>query len=499
MTGVRGLPPAIHPVVRSFLADGDRPATLLARWGSPLNLVFPEIFRANLASFRRVLDGSGLAYRIHYAHKANQARAFVRAALDAGIGIDVASPGELASARDAGFPASRIEATGPKGRSFLGQLAEQRVTVNVDNLWELSELIRLARERGWRVPVLVRLCGFGARAAARLSRFGVPAAHYPAVVDLLRAGSDAVDFLGLSFHLDTSEVGEKIQAADDCLRLFEQACAAGLAPRVLDVGGGFRQAFVEDAAAFDEYVQAMKDGLTGRGRPLTWDGNTLGYRFEDGRVQGVPVFHKYANRVTGEESLSQLLDATLPGQGGRRTAQVLRENMIELWLEPGKSLVDQAGVTLASVEFTKEAADGSQLVNLDLSRDKICPAGQEVMLDPVLIYRSAPDPGPGGPNDPAVRPGQRRGVFLGGNLCLERDMISNHLMFVERLPGPGDIVAFVNTAAYQMDLSASEALMQRRAAKVAVESSDRGFIAYADRADGLEEEEPRCFTPTSPS
>ena len=50
-----------------------------------------------------------------------------------------------------------------------------------------------------------------------------------------------------------------------------------------------------------------------------------------------------------------------------------------------------------------------------------------------------------------------------------------------------------------MDLSASEALMQRRAAKAAVESSDRGFVAYADRGDGLEEEEPWCFTPTSPS
>jgi hypothetical protein len=228
---------------------------------------------------------------------------------------------------------------------------------------------------------------------------------------------------------------------------------------VLDIGGGFRQAFAGDAAAFDEYVQAMKDGLTGRGRPLTWDGNTLGYRFEDGRVQGVPVFHKYANRVTGPESLGQLLDGVPPAHGGRRTAQVLRDNMIELWLEPGKSLVDQAGITLASVEFVKEAADGSLLVNLDLSRDKICPAGQEVMLDPVLIYRSAPRSGLA---DPHAGPGQRAGLFLGGNLCLERDMIFNHLTFVERLPVPGDIVAFINTAAYQMDLSASGALMQRR-------------------------------------
>ena len=492
MTVLSGLPPAVHPLVRSFLADGDRPAALLARWGSPLNLVFPEIFRANVASFRRVLDRTGLDYRIHYAHKANQARTFVRAALDAGIGIDVASSGELASAREAGFPVSRIEATGPKGRPFLSQLTGQQVTVNADNLWELSELIRLARERGGRVPVLVRLCGFGWPAGpGRLSRFGVPAARYPAVIELLLEGSDTVDFLGLAFHLDTSEAAEKVQALDECLQLFEQAWAAGLAPRVLDIGGGFRQAFVQDAAAFEEYAQAIRDGLTGRGHPLSWNGNTLGYRFEDGRVRGVPVFGKYANRVTGEESLRELLGAMLPGQGGRRATQVLRENMVQLWLEPGKSLVDQAGVTLASVEFVKEAADGSLLVNLDLSRDKLCPAGQEVMLDPVLIYRS-------GRGDPPVRPGLRPGVFLAGNLCLERDMIFNHLTFLDRLPDPGNIVAFVNTGAYQMDLSASDALMQRRAVKVAVESGDGGFTAYADRANRLKEE-PQCFTPTSPS
>ena len=86
--------------------------------------------------------------------------------------------------------------------------------------------------------------------------------------------------------------------------------------------------------------------------------------------------------------LRDLAASPLPGQGGRTVARVLRENMIELWLEPGKSLVDHAGLTLASVEFVKEASDGSVLVNLDISRDKICPADQEVMLDPVLLYRS---------------------------------------------------------------------------------------------------------------
>ncbi len=487
-----GLPPRNHPLVRSFLARADLVAGLLTRHGSPLNVVFPEVFAENVASFRQVLQASGLAHRICYAHKANQARAFTAAAVDEGISIDVASPGELASALRAGFPPGRVEATGPKGRGFLGALAGSGVSINADNLWELTEIIRLARGRaGERVPVLVRVCGFGGargRAPGRVSRFGIPVDGFAAATSLLREAPDVVDFRGLSFHLDSSEIREKVQAVEDCLELFEWCWTAGLAPRVLDIGGGFRQAFTDDPAAFETYAQAVKLGLAGRGPSLTWDGNTLGYRYEDGEIRGVPVFHKYANATPGSAFLREFLDSPLAGQGGRTVARVLRENMIELWLEPGKSLVDHAGLTLATVEFVKQAPGGSLLVNLDISRDKICPADQEVMLDPVVIYRSAP---------PACD-AQQTGVFFAGNLCLERDMIFNHLTFLDRVPGPGDIVAFVNTAGYQMDLSASGALMQRQPGKAVVRGTGAGFSAHADTGDAGEEAA-SCSTATSPS
>ena len=478
-----GLPPRVHPLVGSFLAREDLLADLLLRWGSPLNLVFPEIFRDNVTSFRHVVDRLGLRYRIHYAHKANQSRTFVRAALDEGIGVDVASLGELRSALDAGFPAGRVEVTGPKGRAFLGVLVGSGATINVDNLWELSEIVRLARAPGGRgrVPVLVRVCGFGPpgpRAPGRLSRFGVPLARGGPLIDLLRAGSDVVDFLGLSFHLDSSEVRDKVQAVDGCLRLLERCLAAGLAPHVLNIGGGFRQVFADQPAAFDEYVKAMKRGLTGHGDPLTWDGNMLGYRYEDGGIRGIPVFHKYANAVAGSNFLRELLNSPLPGHDGRTVARVLQENMIEIWIEPGKSLVDHAGVTLACVQFVKEAPDGSLLVNLDISRDKICPADQEVMLDPLLIYRSRREDSTS----------HQVGVFFAGNLCLERDMIFNHLTFIERCPEPGDIVAFVNTAGYQMDLSASGALMQPQPRKAVVLSGEGGAVALDDDTGDQREE-----------
>jgi diaminopimelate decarboxylase len=493
---VTGLPPRIHPLARSFLAREDLVAGLLARYGSPLHVVFPEIFAANVAAFRQVLADSGVSYQICYAHKANQARAFVRAALEAGTSIDVASQGELASALRAGFPPSRMEATGPKGRAFLATLSAAGVTINVDNEWELSEIIRLARSRsrdrdGERLPVLVRLSGFGAspgRAPRRVSRFGVPAGCFPALIARLCDAQDVVDFRGLSFHLDSSEIGEKIQAVEECLALLEQCWAAGLAPRVLDIGGGFRQAFSADPAAFEAYTQALKRGLAGRGQPLTWDGNMLGYRYENGEIRGIPVFHKYGNATPGSSFLRELLGSPLPGQGGRTAAQVLRETMTELWVEPGKALADHAGLTLASVEFATPAHGGAFLVSLDISRDKICPADQEVMLDPVVLYRS-------GLRCADARP---VGVFFAGNLCLERDMVYSHLTFLDRLPGPGDIVAFVNTAGYQMDLSASGALMQHQPAKAVVRGGGAGFTAHTDTADPGEEAS-SCSTATLPS
>jgi diaminopimelate decarboxylase len=62
-------------------------------------------------------------------------------------------------------------------------------------------------------------------------------------------------------------------------------------------------------------------------------------------------------------------------------------------------------------------------------------------------------------------------------------MVSNHLVRLPRLPEPGDLLVFVNTAAYQMDLSASEALMHPRAPKVAAVRRDGRFVIVPDGVD----------------
>ncbi|MRH92249.1 decarboxylase [Nocardia sp. SYP-A9097] len=463
------LPAKIDPLVRAFLAAPGAAESALTRFGSPAHLVFPQVFAANLERLRTVLE-HGPGYRICYAHKVNQSRAFVRTAERAAIAIDVASRAELAGAMAAGFDPARIEVTGPKGEAFLRDLIGSGVTVNIDNVWELRRIAELAGARA-NVPVLVRLSGF---AATPVSRFGVPLCQVDEVFEVLTAERGRIAFRGFAFHIDSGEPGERLRAVETCLELTERAYSEGLSPGVLDIGGGFRQVFTEDADAFDAYVGALRESLLGRGEPMAWGGNTFGFHLDGGAVHGTPVFHKYANTVPADRMLADLLDAGLEAHGGRTFAQVAAENLLEVWLEPGKALVDHAGITLARVEFVKETADGSVLVNLDLSRDTVTPADQEVMVDPLLLPGSAhaqPDSGP-------------VGVFLAGRLCLERDLITNHKVWLPHRPRPGDLIVFPNTAAYHMDLSAARASMHPLPAKLAVVHRPGGYeIGHDDEFD----------------
>ncbi|MEU5409956.1 decarboxylase [Nocardia asteroides] len=454
------VPPALHPVVAAFLADRSAVRAVLDEYGSPVHLVFPQVFDANLAALRAVLETGASRYRICYAHKVNRSSTFARAAAAAGIAVDVASAQELRAAQHAGFPADRIEVTGPKGTALLRAALAAGVTVNVDNLWELATLAETATGH---VPVLLRISGFPGSAP---SRFGIDLADIGAAFDLLTRHPERLRLLGFAFHLDTADTAERVRAVAACLDLVEQAYGHGLSPTVLDIGGGLRQVFTADAAAYDAYDHALRAGLLGHGPALHWGSATFGYHVGDGAVHGGPVFHKYANTHPADRILAELLAAPLPGHGGRTLGRVLADNLLELWLEPGKALVDRAGITLARVEFVKRAGTGATLVHLDLSRDTVTAADQEVLIDPLVLAEPATA-------DPL-------GVYFAGRLCLERDLITQRQVRVAGLPAPGDPVVFANTGAYHMDLSAARAGMHPEVPKVAVRQSDSGFVLCPD-------------------
>src|SRR5262249_23039530 len=145
----------------------------------------------------------------------------------------------------------------------------------------------------------------------------------------------------------------------------------------------------------------------------------------------------------------QLLSHELANLGGKQVASIVRDNMIQLWVEPGQALLDQAGVTVARVNSVRESSSGEPMVSLDMKRQDLSFLDQELFVDPIICY-----------SDTVPSNDHRVGVFFAGNLCVESDLIYRHKKFVKRCPDQSDLVVFPNTAAYCMDFSASNAIMQ---------------------------------------
>ncbi|MFE7226244.1 alanine racemase [Nocardioides sp. NPDC057577] len=442
------LPAAQHPIAARFLADSAAVGEAIERFGSPLHVLFPQVIAENAAALAGVLRRHGVPYDIFYAHKVNASAAFLAEAYAAGLGADVASAAELDRALAAGFAPDRIEATGPKSPAFIERIAELGVTANADDLWELDRLAAAA-PAGGAVQVLLRLSGFASPAVPQ-TRFGIDLADADAALETVRRAT-GLHLRGVAFHLDTADPAARVDALTESMAVVAAAHRKGLRPSVIDIGGGFRQRFVDDPEPFQRYSRTLAAAAPGE---LVWPGHDPG------------ISHKYANHRPTTEVLERFLAAEIER---RPVAEVLRECMLTLWIEPGKALVDHAGITLASVLYRKRAA-GRDLVVLDLSRNQVTPADQEVLLDPVHVDGRGEAPA--------------EGVFLAGRLCLESDLVSRRKVFLESEPSSSDVLAFVNTAAYQMDLSASSAGGHPPPPKVAAVLEGGRFAFVADHHHG---------------
>ncbi|CAL9573491.1 alanine racemase [Streptomyces sp. NPDC095602] len=468
------LAPRLEPRPAALL---DSPAflhSLVTALGSPLNVVLPDQIADNVRGFRAVYARHRLGGRVLYAHKANRSSALVRRIAATGpasaVGVDVASLGELQHALACGLTPDRIVATGPKDPDFLWLAARAGVTVAVDSPAELTALAALVeRFRLPRVPVLPRLSGFtapGTRVLTRRSRFGTPVDDAAALLDLVEKHQESVDLTGVSYHLDTMGLAEKAVALDGCLLVLDEARRRGLRPRAVDIGGGYGVDYLADGAQWERYTTELTRALLGKRPPLTWEGHGYGLRGENGTLRGALSVYPPHRPVAGARYLDELLAQTAPSLG-RPLATLLLENLYDLHTEPGRALTDQCGLTLTRVVEVRVTGDGERLVRLAANARDIGLEDHGLLLDPVLL--------PPAPGTAAHRGGGPVGVYLLGNLCLESDLITRRLVFLEREPRPGDLLVFANTAGYFMDFTADHALHQPVARKVAV---------YRDGCDG---------------
>lgn len=286
-----------NAVLRTPFRIGDCDVVALAReYGTPLYIYDENGLRENCRRFVKAFKAGWPRMDVTYACKAFAVGAMLRLAHDEGLGLDVASVGELSLARSVRIPSASITFHGAyKKREELETAIQAGVGhVVVDSLEEVGDLIAAARHLDRMQPVLVRINPDVAvatdvryRASGGDSKFGLSVADGTArraAEDILASRYLRLD--GVHFHL-----GSQIMAAEPYVEAIGRTATfvADLqsrhtwAPSRMVIGGGMGVSYGAEPEPTPEYwAAALTAAFRARLAPLCAPHVTLG--IEPGRA-----------------------------------------------------------------------------------------------------------------------------------------------------------------------------------------------------------------------
>ena len=395
-----------------LVLGGVRASELVREFGTPVVVYDEETLRANARAYRDAAPDALIAYGT----KAFPSVAILRLLADEGVGADVSTVGELEFALRAGVDGAKLVVHGNnKEDELLRRTAEAGALIVLDSLDELERARALGAAR-----CLVRVTpGIEAdtheavKTAHHGSKFGLPPD------DAVEAIRRFPECLGLHAHVGSQllHFGASLMTVD-WLGGFTARLRAelGWTPRVIDLGGGLGARHVPEEPAF-----------------------TIG---------------EFVGGLVGELERSWALH-DLPA--------------VELVLEPGRSLVSRAGVTLYTVGVVKRAGAATTWVNVDGGMsDNPRPAMYNARYTALLANRA---------DEPPVE-----SYSVAGKHCESGDVLIERVDLPE--PRRGDILAVPVTGAYTLSMSSTYNAVPRPAA-VLVQDGRARLIRRRETVDDL--------------
>lgn len=381
---------------------------LAARYGTPLYVVDEALVRRRCREFVDAFQASGLKFQVAYASKAFCVMAMCRIIAEEGLSLDVVSDGELFTALQAGFPPERIHFHGNNKTPAEIEMALDAGIgcFVVDNFTELRMLDAIAGSKGKRVPILLRITpGVEAHTHEYIStgqidsKFGFDlgnGAAFEAVKE--SAAADHLLLLGVHSHIGSQifEVEGFRVAAEKVAQFASQVRdELNVVFSVINLGGGFGIRYVEGDTPLpmSTYVEAIAEAVKTRFEAVSYP-------------------------------------------------------MPEIWIEPGRSIVGDAGTTLYTVGTNKDIPGVRKYVSVDGGMtDNPRPALYQSQYEAMLANR-------------ASEPSQET-VSIAGKCCESGDMLiwDVELPLVET----GDILAVASTGAYNYSMASNYNRIRRPA------------------------------------
>ena len=382
-------------------------AELAERFGTPLYVYDLDQIEARYHAF-------GHAFRevdhlVAYSVKANGNLAILHRLGQLGAGADIVSLGELYRARSSGIPPERIlyAGVGKTEEELHAGLEAGIYAFNVESRGELERLDAVAASMGAVASFAIRVNPDilsptphdYTRTGHAETKFGVPVEETFELYDWAR-GRDHLRARGIDVHIGS-------QILDPAPYFEALSRVVGMVPRLRDVGDEIE--FVDIGGGF-----------------------------------GVPYDDEH--RLVAED----LAHALLP---------VIRETGLRLVLEPGRSIVGEAGVLLIRVEYVKHVGTKWFVIVDGGMSDLIRPShyGGYHAIEPVVTPVSS----------------KIEVVDVVGPICESGDFLAQARSM--ELPEPGELLAVRTAGAYGFAM-ASNYNARRRPAEVLVEG-DRVHVA----------------------
>lgn len=377
-------------------------------YGTPLYIVDEALVRQRCREYMDAFKASGLSFQVAYASKAFCVMAMCRLAEEEGLSLDVVSEGELYTALQAGFPVQRIHFHGNnKTLDELEMAIEAGIGCFVaDNFTELHMLQALAADKGVSVNVLLRVTP------------GVEAHTH----EYISTGQTDSKF---GFDIGNGSAFEAVELASRSMNLNLLGVHSHIGSQIFEVEGF--QLAIERVAAFSAEVKERLD--------VTFKVINLGGGF------GI--------RYTDEDTPLQVSDYVRAITDAVKQYFVgIYSHVPEIWVEPGRSIVGDAGTTLYTVGTSKDIPGVRKYVAVDGGMtDNPRPALYGSKYEAMLANRG---------NDASEET-----VSIAGKCCESGDM----LIWDAELPKvqSGDLLAVACTGAYNYAMASNYNRIRRPA------------------------------------
>ena len=217
-----------------FKLERESVEKLAEKYGSPLLVLSLKQIEANYMCLKTYMPRA----RVFYAIKANPHPEILKTMIKLGSSFDVASDGEIRTLHNMGVEGERLIYANPvKTTGGLQACPECGVSkMTFDSASEIEKIRAICPD----ATVLLRLRIDNSSAHVDLNKkFGAAREH--ALDLMLKAKEAGLDMAGIAFHVGSQTVSADpyLHGLDIARELFEEAAAAGLKLRILDIGGGF--------------------------------------------------------------------------------------------------------------------------------------------------------------------------------------------------------------------------------------------------------------------